>query len=152
MSLRVLCKLLDDVSHNTGTDCTATFADSEVLTLVHSDWGVQGHLEGHLVAWHHHFLVGRELNLTSHVRCAEVELWLVALANGVWRSTLFLLKDVDFRLKLGVWGECAWSDNHLTALDLGALDTAQQQTSVVTCLTLVEALSLKASTPVTTEV
>lgn len=50
-------KLLSDVSNNTSTNGAATLADSEVLTLVHSDWSKQLNLEGYLIARHNHFFV-----------------------------------------------------------------------------------------------
>ena len=108
------------------------------MTFVHSDWGEQFNLEGHLVAWHNHFFVGWQFNFTGHVSGAEVELRLVALAEWRVASTLFFLEDVDFSLELGVRRQRAWSNDNLTALDLLALDTAQQQTSVVASLALVE--------------
>ena len=55
-------------------------------------------------------------------------------------ATLFFLEDVHFSFELGVWRQRTWRNNHLAALDLFALDTAEQQTSIVTGLTLVKAL------------
>ncbi len=90
------------------------------------------------VSPNNHFFVGWQFNFTSNVSCAEVELWLVAREEWVWRPPLFLLKMLSFGFKLSMWSNCA--------LALPKLDRAQcrlrsiprnQDTCVVTCLTLV---------------
>src|SRR5262249_26778996 len=109
-------------------------------TLFHSDWSEQLHLKGDGVAWHNHFFVGWKFNLTSYVRCAEVELRLVALKEWGVAAAFFLGKDVDFAVKLGVRSDCTWLGQNLAALDVVTLNTAEQDTDVVASLTLVEHL------------
>ena len=55
-------------------------------------------------------------------------------------SAFFLFEDIDFSVEFSVWCQATWLDHNLTALDLLALDTAEEKTGVVACLTLVEIL------------
>src|SRR5262245_1093443 len=132
--------LFDDLSHHTSTNRTATLADSEAQALFHGDWGEQFYLEGNGVAWHNHLFVGWEFNLTSYVRSAEVELRLVTLEEWRVAATFLFGQHVYFRLEFGVWGNGTWLGNHLAALNLVALNAAQQQAGVVASLALVEVL------------
>ena len=55
-------------------------------------------------------------------------------------ATLVLGEDVDVCLELGVWGDRAWLDNNLTALNVFTLETAEQQTTVLASPCFVELL------------
>ena len=56
-------------------------------------------------------------------------------------TALFLGQDVRLGLELGVRGDAAGLGQNLTALDVLALDAAQQDADVVAGLTLVEELA-----------
>jgi len=55
-------------------------------------------------------------------------------------TTLFLSQDIDLALELGMGGDGAWLGDHLTTLNVLAVDTTEQDTGVVTSLTLVQGL------------
>ena len=82
-------KLFDDLGNNARTDGAATFADSEAVIVVHSDWSVELNLEGDGITRHDNLFFVFELNLTGNVGGAEVELWLVTIGGTVacnhWR-------------------------------------------------------------------
>ena len=132
--------LFDDLGDDTSTNGAATFADSEAQTLFHGDWGEQLNLESYGVTRHDHFFVSWQFNFTSYVSSTEVELWLVALEEWRVTATFFFGQDVDFSFKLGVRSDLTWLGQNLAALDVIALDTAEQDTGVVASLTLVEVL------------
>jgi hypothetical protein len=118
--------------------------------LLHSDRSEEFDLECDSVTRHDHFFVSWELNFTSYVRSTEVELRLVTLEEWRVTATFFFGQDVDFSVKLCVWSDATWLTDNLTALDVIALDTTEQDTSVVAGLTLVEDF-LNISIPVTTD-
>ena len=75
------------------------------------------------------------------VRGAEVELRAVVVEERRVPAALVLAQDVDLRLELGVRGDRARLDDDLAALDVLALDAAQQQADVLAGLALVEQLA-----------
>ena len=55
-------------------------------------------------------------------------------------STFFFGEDIDFCVKFGVRSDGSRLSNNLTALNIITFNTAQQNTSVVTSLTLIKRL------------
>ena len=138
LSLRVL---LDDVQYLTCTYRTATLADRETQTLVQSDGVDQGNGDGNVVAGHHHVNALGKGNLTRYVHRTQIELRTILVVERSVTAALLLLQDIDLGGELGVGSDRAGLGNDHTALNLLLVDTAHQQTYVVTCLTLVEQLA-----------
>src|SRR5690606_34761832 len=126
-----------DLGNNTGTNSSAAFANSEALTLIHSDWLNQFNLEGNCVTRHNHLFVSWKLNFTSYVSCTEVELWLVALKEWRVSTTFFFGQNVHFSIKFCVWRNRTRLSKNLTTFDVIAFNTTKQDASVVASLTLV---------------
>src|SRR6185312_2793545 len=118
--------LLEDLGHGAGADGAATLADCEAEALVHGDRLDQ--LDGHLgiVAGHDHLDVLLQLDDAGDVGRAEVELRPVALAERLVTTALVLREDVHLGLELRVRRDRAGLGEHLAALDLLALDAAQE--------------------------
>src|SRR3990167_9188717 len=131
-------RLLSNLGYNTSTNSTATFADSEVKTLLHCNRCKKLYVEGDCVTRHNHFSVSWKFNFTCYVSCTEVELWFVTFGEWSVASAFFLLKNVDLCVKLSVRIHRTRLSNNLPTLDLFTLDTTEEKTSVVTCLTLVK--------------
>ena len=55
-------------------------------------------------------------------------------------TTLFLSQDIDLALELGMRSDGTGSSDHLTTLNVFTVDTAEQDTGVVTGLALVQGL------------
>ena len=100
-------------------------------------------LDGHVdvVARHNHLGALGQLHDTGNVGGAEVELRTVVVEERGVAAALVLGQDVDGALELGVRGVSAWLDDNLAALNVLALDTAEQQTTVVASLGVVEELA-----------
>ena len=133
--------LLDDLSHLSCTYGTATFADREFQTFFHSDRLDQfyGHLG--VITRHDHFCSGCQFYLSGHVCGTEVELRTVFVEEWSVTSTLFFAQYVHISFELGVRSDrTGFYDNH-TAADLCFLETAQQQTGVVSSFSLIEELA-----------
>src|SRR3954466_11163941 len=133
--------LLDDVRDATGADGAATLTDGEPQALLHGDRLDQ--LDRHLgvVAGHDHLRAAGQRHDTGHVRRPEVELRTVVVEEGGVTTTLVLREDVDRALEVRVRGDRTRLHDDLAALDVLALDAAQQQTHVVAGLALVEQLA-----------
>src|SRR5450830_1162460 len=116
-------QLLDDGSDHAGAHSLATFTDGETQTFFHGDGVDQLHSDRHVVARHDHFLVLRQLDGAGHVGRAEVELRTVVVEER------------------GVRLDAARLAQHLAALDVFTLGTAQQDADVVASLTLVQQLA-----------
>src|SRR6266540_15238 len=135
-----LNRLFNDLGNNTSTNGAATFANCEAQTLVHGYRSEQLNFKCHCVAWHNHLFVSWEFNLASNVGGAEVELRLVTLEERSVATAFVLAQDVHFRIKFGVRSHRTWLGDNLAALDVVALNTTEQDTSVIAGLTLVELL------------
>ena len=136
----VIRLLLDNLGNYTRTDGFATFADSKTVLIIHSHRSEQLNLKGHLVARHDDFFVGWKLYLTSHIGGAEVELRLVALGERSMAAAFLFLQDVNLCFKLSMRGDSTRFGNHLTTLNLIALNITKKEPSVVASLTLIESL------------
>ena len=81
-----------------------------------------------------------QLDRAGHVRRAEVELRPVAVEERRVAPALVLREDVDLGLEVRVRRDRARLREHLAALDLLALDPAEERACVVACLREVERL------------
>src|SRR6185312_1383779 len=116
-------------------------ADGEAQALLHRDRLDELHLHLGVVTRHDHLGALGEGHDAGHVRRTEVELRTVVVEEGGVTTTLVLRQDVGLGLELGVRRDRARLDDDLAALDVLALDAAEQQTDVLTGLALVEQLA-----------
>src|SRR4051794_7006841 len=133
--------LLDDLRDATGADGAATLTDGEPQALLHGDRLDQ--LDRHLgvVARHDHLGAGGQRHDARHIRRPEVELRTVVVEERRVPATLVLREDVDRALEVRVRGDGTRLHDDLAALDVLALDAAEQEADVVTGLALVEQLA-----------
>src|SRR6201995_540834 len=124
-----------------GADGAAALADRELEALFHGD-GLD-ELDRHVgtVTRHHHLRALRQRDHAGHVGGTEVELRAVVVEERRVAAALLLGQDVDLALELGVRGVGARLDDDLAALNILALDPAEQQAHVVARLALVEELA-----------
>src|ERR1700730_15361009 len=133
--------LLDDLRAPAGPDGAAAFADREPEAFLHGDRLDQVDVHVGPVARHDHLGALGEAHHAGHVGGAEVELRTVVVEERRVPAALVLAQDVDLALELGVRRGGAGLHDDLTALDVLALDAAQQQTDVVAGHALVEQLA-----------
>ena len=124
----------------------ATLADSELEALLHGDRVNELALDGDVVARHSHLNlvavgVGELGDVTGDVGGAEVELRTVAGEERGVTAALLLGEDVDLTGELGVRGDGAGLGDDLAALDVLALDAAEQDADVVASLAEVHGLA-----------
>src|SRR6202022_4741129 len=132
--------LLDHLGGDARADRAATLADGEAHLLFDGDRRDELDLHGDVVAGHYHLGALRQLDLTGDVRGPHVELRPVALEELGVPATLLLGEDVDLRVELGVGLDRAGLGQDLAALDLLALDAAQQAADVVAGLAGIQQL------------
>src|SRR5687768_16725362 len=113
----------------------------EPETLLHGDGVDESDRERGVVARHDHLRALGQDCRAGDVGGTEVELRAVAVEERRVTTTLFLGQDVDLGLELRVRGDRAGLGANLAALDVLALDTAEQEADVVARLTLVEELA-----------
>src|SRR5687767_12346739 len=133
--------LLVDLDDPAGTDGAATLTDGEPEALLHGDGLDQLHRHLGVVAGHDHLGARGQRDHAGDVRRPEVELGTVVVEERRVTATLVLREDVDRALEVRVRGDRAGLDDDLAALDVLALDAAQQQAHVVAGLALVEQLA-----------
>src|SRR3954463_1664639 len=133
--------LLDDLGDDARADRAAALANREAESGVHGDGLNQLDFHLHVVARHDHVRALGQVGDAGDVRRAEVELRPVPVEERSVAAALFLLEDVHLGLEVRVRGDRARLAEHLPALDLLALDAAQQATDVVARATLVEDLA-----------
>src|SRR5690606_4342919 len=107
-------------------DGLAALANGEALLLFERNRSNKLDLEGHGISRHDHLHALGEGNLTGDVGRADVELRLVASEEWRVAATLFLLEDVDLRLKLGVRGHRTRLCKDLAAVYVLLLGTAKE--------------------------
>src|SRR3954469_7754687 len=134
------CFLLDDFGDDAGADGTAALADREAQALIHGDGLDQLDVHVRVVARHDHFLALRQLHRARHVRRAEVELRAVVVEERRVTAAFILRQHVHLGLELRVRRDRARLREHLAALDLFALHTAEERACVVAGMRVVEGL------------
>src|SRR5688572_2725410 len=133
--------LFRDLGNDAGADRATALADGEAEAFLARDGRDQLDVHRDVVARHHHLDALRQRHHAGDVRGAEVELRpVVAEERGV-ATALLLLQHVDLGLELLVRGDRPRLGQHLAALDLLALDAAEQEADVVTRPALVEQLA-----------
>src|SRR3954471_8302903 len=133
--------LLGDLDDPACADGPAAFADGEAQALLHGDGLDQLDLHLGVVARHDHLGALGEGDDAGHVRRTEVELRAVVVEERRVPATLVLAQDVDLGLEVGVRRRRTRLDDDLAALDLFALDAAEQQADVLAGTALVEQLA-----------
>src|SRR5439155_17598546 len=133
--------LTQDLRDHARTDGVTTFTDGEAQPLFDHDRSDEFDREGDVVAGHDHLGACRELSGTGHVGRLDVELRAVALEERRVTAALLLREDVRLGLELRVRLHAAGLRDHLAALDVRALETAEEQTDVVAGLARVEELA-----------
>src|SRR6478736_7071512 len=133
-----LSSLLDDLGDDARAHGAAALADREAKALIHGDRLDQLDLHVRVVARHDHLLALRELHRAGHVRGAEVELRAVVVEERRVTAAFVLRQHVDLCLEVRVRRDRARLREHLAALDVLALDTAEERTGVVACVRVVE--------------
>src|SRR5215831_1443937 len=130
-----------DLGHDAGAYRAATFANREALPLIHRDRRDQLALDTDIVTRHDHLGAFRQREHPGDVGGLEIELWAIAVEERGVASAFILGQDVDRPLELGVRRDRTGGREHLSALDLLALDPAQQHADIVTRLTFIEQLA-----------
>ena len=126
---------VEDLSDLACTDGASTLTDGEAKTCVASNRREKLHLDLYVVTGHHDLLTLGQLDVTGYVKCTDEELRTVVVAERRVTTTLLLLEDVDGSLKLRVRLHGARSADDHTTLQLILVNTTEQDTYVVTCLT-----------------
>ena len=119
----------------------ATLADSEAQALLHGDRVDEVALDGDVVTRHSHLGALGELDRTGNVGGTEVELRTITIEERGVTAALLLGQNVDLAGELGVRGNRTGLAENLAALDVLALDAAEQQTDVVASLAEVHGLT-----------
>src|SRR5580700_74033 len=133
--------LLQNLGDPAGADGAAAFPDRELQAVFHGDGLNEADRHVGPVTRHHHLRALRQRDHTGHVGGTEVELRAIVVEERRVTAALLLGQDVDLALELGVRGVGARLDDDLAALNVLALDTAQEQAHVVARLALVEELA-----------
>ena len=87
--------LVENLGDNACTNGTAAFTDGEAETFVHSDRLDQVNFQNNIVARHNHFDIAFKRHDTSHVRCTEIELRTIAIAEECMTTTFFFGEDIN---------------------------------------------------------
>ena len=133
--------VLEDLCNLTRTYCTTTLADSETKALVQSYCVDELNLDLYVVTRHYHLNSLWKLDLTCTVHSTEIELRTIFVTEWSVTATLFLLQYVDRSLEVIVRSNSTWVHNYHTTLNLCLINTTEEQTYVITCLTLSENLA-----------
>src|SRR5581483_5733451 len=123
--------LRQDLGENARAHGAAALADGKAKPFLQRHRHHQLHRHLDVVAWHHHLDAFRELDAAGDVCGADVELRPVAREERCVAAALILGEDVDLALKFSVRRDGAGRRQHLAALDLLALNAAQQAADVI---------------------
>src|SRR6266404_6027044 len=128
---RRLRNLVANVAYATRADGLAAFTNSETNRLLHGDRRNQLHLDGDIIARHHHFDAFRQFHRSSNVSGPEIKLRPVIREKRRVTATFLLAQHVNLRLEFLVRRDRARFGNNLTALDVFLLHASEQHTDVV---------------------
>src|ERR1700719_1542186 len=129
--LRSFSQLLQNFRNDAGADGATALADSEAQPFVHRDRRDQLAKNLDVIARHHHLGAFRQREHARHVGGAEIELRTIAGEERRVTAAFVLGQDVRRGLEVGVRRDRAGLREHLSALDVLALETAQQHADIV---------------------
>src|SRR5690606_15823858 len=110
---------------------TSTFTDRKPKSFVNRNRNDQFNSDRNVVTRHYHLPSFFQVDLTCNVCGSQVELWPVLVVERSVTSTFFFFQDIHLSFEFSVRSDrTCFSDNH-TSLDIGFLDTSQQQTYVI---------------------
>ena len=138
---RYVVELIYDCDNLSGAHGTATLADSELQTLVHSDGGDELDSDLDVVARHNHLDTFREHDLTGHIQRTDEELGTIVVVERGVTAAFFFLQNIDLSLEVDVRSDGTRLGQNFTSLNGLLVDTTEEETYVVTSLTLVEELA-----------
>src|SRR5262249_19521781 len=129
----IVSSSVEDLRYSSRADRSATLADGEAEALIHGDRPLrqQLDLEVHQVARQRHLRAGRQRDGAGDVRGAEVELRPIAAEDRRVPASLLTAEEEDRRGKAPVRRDRTRPGDHLAALDLVPLGTAQQDADAV---------------------
>ncbi len=137
----ILPELFVNPDHLSCTNGTATFADSELETLVDSNGGDEFNLDLDVIARHNHLDSLGESDLTGHIQCTDEELGTIVVVERSVTTAFLFLEDVDLSCELGVGSDALRLSNNFTTLHFLLVDTAEEKTHIVTGFSLREELT-----------
>src|SRR5436189_692734 len=121
-----------------GADGVPALADGEALALLDGDRRDQLDIDVDVVAGHDHLNARRHRDRAGDIGRAQVELRAIAGVERRVTAALLLGEDQHLGLELRAGLDAAGLGHHLAALQLLALDAAQEEPDVVAGLPLVE--------------
>ena len=120
---------------------TATFADSELETFVHSNRSDELNVDFYVITRHNHFLVSGEHDLTGNIQGTDEELRTVMVVERGMTATFFFLQNIDLSNEVGVRSDGLGSSHNFTSLNLFLVNATEEETYVIASLTLREELA-----------
>ena len=136
-----LLNVIQDSGDLTRSYCTATFTECETQTLIQGYTIEQFDLNLNVVTRHYHFNSFRKLDLASAVHRTQIELRTILVAERSVTATFFLLQNIDRSLEVIVRSNSSRVYDYHTALYFVLVDTAKQQTYVVSSFTFGKSLA-----------
>src|SRR6056297_1731646 len=93
-----------------------------------------------VVTGHYHLLIFRQSYVTGNIGCPEVKLRTIPVKERRVSTTLFLSQSVNLPLKLRMRGNTTRLRKNLSTNYTIFINTSQQRSDVITCLTFVQNL------------
>ena len=135
------CELVEDIGDLTRTYRTTTLADCEAETLIACYRSDEFYSNLYVITGHYHLYTLGQSDFTCNVERTDVELRTIVVVERSVTTTLFFLQDIyrslEFRVRMNL---SRVADNH-TTFYLVLVDTAEQETYVITSLALVKYLT-----------
>ena len=141
LAISLLAGLVKNLGYLTCSYCAAALTDCETQVLVQSHRSDEHNIDLHVVARHYHLYACREGDLSGDVKSTDEELGTVVVVERSVTATLFLLQDVDLSEEVLVRSDGAGLCDNLAAPYFLLVDTAEEETYVVSGLTLVKKLA-----------
>ena len=129
---------VDEFGNLTGTYGTTTLTDSEAQTLRASYRVDQLNLNLEVITRHYHLSSFRQSDLTGNIHSTDVELRTIVVVERSVTATFLFLQDINGSLELTVRFNATRVSQYHTTLNLIFVDTTEEQTYVITCLTLIQ--------------
>src|SRR5690606_7294811 len=114
---------------------TSAFADSKAETFFHSDGVDEFNLKRHVVARHHHFNAAGQDHVTCNVSSSEIKLRTVTIEEWCVTTAFIFTQYINFTFEVFVWVYGAGFANYHTSLDVVFVDTAEQDTGIISGFT-----------------
>lgn len=130
----------ETLGDDTSSNSFSSFSESKLLSNLHGEREVESKLGLDVITSHSHLIVSQNVDLNTGVSGSHEELWSITVWEWFFTTSFLFGEDIEVTLHISENLLGSWLRDDLSSLDVISADTSQEETNVISSLTVVEGL------------